>query len=484
MGLRIFLFQKRKVTNYMNTGNQFLETERIGKLMKQYAIPCIISLLVGALYNIVDQIFIANASYLGSYGNAANTVVFPLTVVALAIAVMVGDGCCAFVSMALGRSEMDKAKRSVGNAVIMILVGSLVLTVVYLIFADGIIAMFGGTVNKETFHYSQEYFFYITLGIPFYMFGQAMNPIIRADGNPKFAMFSTLAGAAINIVLDPIFIFVCKWGMMGAAVATVIGQIATAGLAVWYLLHMKIVKPASADYVLKKNICGRTLILGITSFLSQISLVAAMAAINNMLRKYGALDMIFGQEQYAQIPMAVVGIVMKFFQIVISIVVGMAAGCIPIIGYNMGAEKKMRVRELFTKLLLAEALVGLAALVLAEGFPRQLIAIFGAANESSYYTDFAIKAFRIYLCLMVLACVNKACFIFLQAVGKALTSTLLSMFREVVFGVGFALLLPIFFGLDGVLYSMPVSDALTFVISAIIIARTYRELNVESDTCK
>lgn len=452
--------------------------------MKQYAIPCIISLLVGALYNIVDQIFIANASYLGSYGNAANTVVFPLTVVALAIAVMVGDGCCAFVSMALGRSEMDKAKRSVGNAVIMILVGSLVLTVVYLIFTDGIIAMFGGTVNKETFHYSQEYFFYITLGIPFYMFGQAMNPIIRADGNPKFAMFSTLAGAAINIVLDPIFIFVCKWGMMGAAVATVIGQIATAGLAVWYLLHMKIVKPASTDYVLKKNICGRTLILGITSFLSQISLVAAMAAINNMLRKYGALDMIFGQEQYAQIPMAVVGIVMKFFQIVISVVVGMAAGCIPIIGYNMGAEKKMRVRELFTKLLLVEALVGLVALVLAEGFPRQLIAIFGAANESSYYTDFAIKAFRIYLCLMVLACVNKACFIFLQAVGKALASTLLSMFREVVFGVGFALLLPIFFGLDGVLYSMPVSDALTFVISAIIIARTYRELNVESDTCK
>ena len=468
----------------MNTGNQFLETERIGKLMKQYAIPCIISLLVGALYNIVDQIFIANASYLGSYGNAANTVVFPLTVVALAIAVMVGDGCCAFVSMALGRGEMDKAKRSVGNAVIMIIVGSFMLTVVYLIFADGIIAMFGGTVNKETFHYSQEYFFYITLGIPFYMFGQAMNPIIRADGNPKFAMISTLAGAAINIVLDPIFIFVCKWGMMGAAVATVIGQIATAGLAVWYLLHMKIIKPASADYVLKKNICGRTLILGITSFLSQISLVAAMAAINNMLRKYGALDMIFGQEQYAQIPMAVVGIVMKFFQIVISVVVGMAAGCIPIVGYNMGAEKKMRVRELFTKLLLAEALVGLAALVLAEGFPRQLIAIFGAANESSYYTDFAIKAFRIYLCLMVLACVNKACFIFLQAVGKALASTLLSMFREVVFGVGFALLLPIFFGLDGVLYSMPVSDALTFVISAIIIARTYRELNVESDTCK
>ena len=463
----------------MNTGNQFLGTEHIDRLMRQYAIPCIISLLVGALYNIVDQIFIANASYLGSYGNAANTVVFPLTVVALAIAVMIGDGCCAFVSMALGRNETARAKRSVGNAVVLILVSSLALTAIYLIFADSIIAMFGGTVNKETFHHSQEYFFYISLGVPFYMFGQAMNPVIRADGSPKFAMVSTLAGAAINIILDPIFIFGCKWGMMGAAVATVIGQVATAVLAVWYLLHMKIIRPASGDYSLQGNICRRMLTLGITSFLSQISLVAAMAAINNMLRKYGSLDAVFGQEQYAQIPMAVVGIVMKFFQIVISIVVGMAAGCIPIVGYNMGAGKKLRVRELFTRLLIAEALVGAVALVLAEGFPRQLIDIFGAANESSCYTDFAIKAFRTYLCMMILACINKSCFIFLQATGKALASTLLSMFREVVFGVGFALLLPVFFGLDGVLYSMPVSDILTFLISAVIIVKTYQELKQE-----
>lgn len=283
----------------MEIGNQFLGTERIDKLMRQYAVPCIISLLVGALYNIVDQIFIANASYLGSYGNAANTVVFPLTVVALAIAVMVGDGCCAFVSMALGRNETARAKRSVGNAVVLIIVGSLILTAVYLIFANSIIAMFGGTVNEETYRHSQEYFFYITLGIPFYMFGQAMNPIIRADGNPKFAMISTLAGAVINIILDPIFIFGLQWGMMGAAIATVIGQVVTAILAVWYLLHMRIIKPEAGDYALSPNIFGRMLTLGITSFLSQISLVAAMAAINNMLRKYGALDAVFSQEQYA-----------------------------------------------------------------------------------------------------------------------------------------------------------------------------------------
>ena len=460
----------------MENTNQFLGTERVGKLMRRYAVPCIISLLVGALYNIVDQIFIANASYLGSYGNAANTVVFPLTVVALAIAVMIGDGCCAFVSISLGKGEVGEARKSVGSAVVLSVASSLVLTALYLIFADAIISMFGGTVNEETFRYAQEYFFYISLGIPFYMFGQAMNPVIRADGDPRFAMISTLAGAVLNIILDPIFIFECKWGMMGAAVATVLGQIVTAVLAVWYLCRMK------GDFRLHASLCTRMLTLGITSFLSQISLVAAMAAINNMLRKYGALDEIFSQEQYAQIPMAVVGIVMKFFQIVISIVVGMAAGCIPVVGYNMGAGKKTRVRELFTKLLLCEAIVGAVALVLAEGFPRQLIAVFGAANESSYYTDFAIKAFRTYLCMMVLACVNKACFIFLQAVGKAFSSTMLSMIREVVFGMGFALLLPRFFGLDGVLYSMPVSDVLTFVIAAVMIVKTYRELNTEGAT--
>lgn len=463
----------------METGNRHLGTESVGWLMRRYTVPCVISLLVGALYNIVDQIFIANASYLGSYGNAANTVVFPLTVVALAIAVMIGDGCCAFVSMALGRGEAERAKRSVGSAVVLSVGSNVVLTAVYLLLADELIAMFGGTVNEETFRYSREYFFYIALGMPFYMFGQAMNPVIRADGSPRFAMVSTLAGAVINLVLDPIFIFVLHWGMMGAAVATVIGQAATAALAAWYLLHMKIIKPARGDFALRRDVCGRMLTLGVTSFLSQISLVAAMAAINNMLRKYGALDAVFGQEAYAQIPMAVVGIVMKFFQIVISIVVGMAAGCIPIVGYNMGAEKRLRVRQLFTRLLIAEALVGAAALVLAEGFPRQLIALFGAANESAYYTEFAVKAFRVYLCLMVPACVNKACFIFLQAVGRALASTLLSMFREVVFGVGFALLLPVFFGLDGVLYSMPVSDALTFALAAVIIVRTYRKLNAE-----
>jgi putative MATE family efflux protein len=461
--------------------NVFLQTQPLGGLMRKYAVPCIISLLVAALYNIVDQIFIANADYLGSYGNAANTVVFPLTVVALALAVMIGDGCCAFVSISLGSGRNEEAHRSIGNSVVLCVLISAALTAAYFLLQSQILTLFGGRINEETYQQSREYFTYISMGIPLYMFGQAMNPIIRSDGSPKFAMISTLAGAVVNIVLDPIFIFCLRWGMMGAAVATVIGQALTAALAVWYLCHMKAIHLQRESFHLSAKLLSHFLPLGICSFLSQISLVAAMAAIQNMVVKYGALDAIFSQPAFAQIPMAVLGIVMKFFQIVISIVVGMAAGCIPIVGYNMGAGWYDRAKKLFWMLLTAEAAVGVVALVIVEVFPRQLIGVFGAANESAYYTAFAVRCFRVYLCMTVLACVNKAAFIYLQSMGKALASTLLSMVREVVFGVGFALLLPVWFGLDGVLYSMPVSDVLTFILSLLVIRYTMRTL--DSGSC-
>lgn len=219
-------------------------------------------------------------------------------------------------------------------------------------------------------------------------------------------------------------------GYEGAAVATVIGQIGTAFASLWYLRHMKLIRPERKDYALSPRICGKTLVLGMTSFLSQISLVASMAAINNMIRYYGALDPVFGQVEFAQILMAVVGFVMKFFQIVISIVVGMAAGCIPIVGFNMDAGRKDRVKSLFTYLLVCEALTGLISLILVEVFPKQLIGIFGAANESIYYTEFAVKAFRIYLCMIVFACVNKACFIFLQAMRRAAAAVPLVKWRR------------------------------------------------------
>lgn len=460
----------------MENKQAYLGTQKIGKLMRQYALPCIISLLVGALYNIVDQIFIANADYLGSYGNAANTVVFPLTVVALGIAVMIGDGCCAFVSIALGSKQQEDAHRSVGNAIVLCVAGSLLLTAVYLIFSEPILTFFGGRVNEETYALSKEYFFYITLGIPFYMFGQAMNPVIRSDGSPRFAMVSTLAGAVANIILDPIFIYSFKWGMMGAAVATVIGQVLTAALAAGYLCKMKAVKLEKRSFMLNKKVIGKFLALGLTSFLAQIALVISMAAVQNTCMKYGALDPTFGQQEYAQIPLAVLGIVMKFFQIAISIAIGMAAGCIPIVGYNIGANRKDRAKQLFTRLLIAEAAVGGVALLIVEAFPLQIAGLFGAANESAYYAEFAVKCFRIYLCMMPLATVNKGTFIFLQALGKAAASTAVSLTREIIFGVFLPIALPLLMGLDGLLWSFPLADVLTFAIAALFIRKTYYEL--------
>ena len=460
--------------------NSFMEKAPLGKLMRMFSVPCIISLLVAALYNIVDQIFIANADYLGSYGNAANTVVFPMTMIALSLAVMIGDGACTFVSISLGAKKPEDAHKTVGSAVVICLLVSAVLTAIYFIFSKPILAAFGGMVNERTFELSKEYFTIISAGMPFYMFGQCMNPIIRSDGSPRFAMGSTVAGALINVVLDPIMIYGFKWGMAGAAWATIIGQMVTAALAVWYMTRMKAVKLQKSSFRLHLPLAVRYVPMGMTSFLSQISVVASMAAVQNMTMKYGALDPIFGQEGLTQIPMAVLGIVMKFFQIVIAFAVGFSAGCIPVVGYNIGAGRKDRAKKLFKMLLGAELATGLVALAIVEGLPGQLIRLFGAAGESAYYTEFAVRCFRVYLCMLPLATINKGTFIYLQALGKAALSSGISLVREIVFGCGLPILLPVFFGLNGVLYSMPVADALTFVIAAVVIACVMNQLDAKN----
>lgn len=459
----------------------YLETEKIGTLMRKYSIPCIISMVVGALYNIVDQIFIANADYLGSYGNAANTVVYPITVLALGIAVMIGDGGAAYVGACLGRKDMDTARRSIGNAILLNVICGFVLMCLYLIFNDSIIALCGGTINAETYSLAKEYFFWISLGIPFYIFGQGMNPLIRSDGSPKFAMAATVLGAVTNIVLDPIMIyglFGCpKMGMMGAAIATVAGQILTAALSVWYLCHMKVIRLDWKCFGLWGSLMRKFLTLGVTSFLTQIALVISMATVNNMCTKYGALDAIFSQEEYSQIPLAVLGIVMKFFGIAVSIGTGIAAGSIPVVSYNIGAKRNDRAKQLFTYLIAAELGVGIVALLIVEVFPQTLIGIFGAANESQHYTQFAVRCFRIYLCTMPLCMMNKGVFIYLQAIGKPVASISITMAREILFGVALPILLPLIWGLDGVLYSFPAADFLATCISIAVIINTYRELN-------
>ncbi|MGM9521707.1 MAG: MATE family efflux transporter [Oscillospiraceae bacterium] len=465
-----------------NSELNYLRNEKIGKLMMKYAVPCIISLLVAALYNIVDQIFIGWG--VGAEGNGATNIVFPLTVMALAIATMIGDGACSFVSASLGRRDSDSAHRAIGNAIVLAVASSLVLMAVYLIFKSPLLRMFGATddVSDLTKQYASDYFFWISLGIPFYVFGQAMNPIIRSDGSPKTAMVATVAGAVVNVILDPIAIFVFDMGVTGAAIATVAGQIITAVISLIYLFKMKAVKLSKKSFVLKGRLIGKFIPLGFTSFLSQFSLVLAMAVINNMITKYGAVSK-FTLDGTADIPLAVQGIVMKFYQIVISIVVGMAAGCIPIVGFNYGAKAYERCRSIMKRLLLAEAIVGAVALVLFQLFPVQLISVFGTDNPDVYF-EFAKCAFRIYLCMMILDCVNKASFIFLQSLGKALASTLLSLIREVALAVPLAILMPQLFGklfgmenaIYGLLASMPCSAVITFVVTMIIILRTNRQL--------
>lgn len=449
-----------------------LEKESLGKLMWKYSLPCVISMLVAALYNIVDQIFIANAPYLGSYGNAANTVVFPLTVVAIAIAVMIGDGYCTFVSIRLGAKEQDSARRGIGSSVITVIAVSLVLMIFYLIFQEPILNAFGARVNDETFRLSKEYFFWITLGIPFYMFGQALNPIIRSDGSPHFAMMTLLVGAILNIILDPICIYILHWGMAGAAIATIAGQIVSAVMAAIYLFRMKAVALDKDAFLFRPRLMQRILGLGSASFLSQISIVISMAATLNMAVKYGAMDEIFSRPEYSQIPTAIVGIVMKFFQIIISV----SAGCIPISGYNMGAKRNDRVLGLMKRLMAAEVLWGLAASVIFLLLPHQLIMLFGSKNESIYYTQFAVWFIRCQLCLLPLACMNKGSFIFLQSLGKAKESSVLSVTREIVFGAGLPILLPMLWGLYALPCFMPAADTLTFLAVAVVLYKTKKEL--------
>ena len=453
------------------SNNNYLSEDNIGRLMLKFSIPCIMSLLVSSLYNIVDQIFIGWG--IGYLGNGATNVVFPVTIIALAFALMVGDGCAAYLSICQGRDDKEGAHKSVGNAIAFIVLVGLAFTVILALFKTNFLMAFGATENN--IGYAEEYFNYIILGVPFFMFGNAMNSIIRADGSPKFAMLSTLLGAVINVILDPVFIFVFHWGMMGAALATILGQTVTALLAIYYLCRAKTFRLKKSSYSFSRKTMGKFMPLGLSSFLTQLSIVVIMAAMNNMLVLYGA------QSKYgADIPLTVVGIVMKVFQIVIAVVVGIAAGSQPIIGYNYGAGKKTRGKEIFKTMLIAELVIGLIATVAFECFPLQIIGIFG--SEEGLYNEFAVLAFRIYLGAIALCCMQKSTSIFLQALGKPVLSTGLSLLRDFVLIVPLILLLPRQFGIMGALYAGPIADVVSFVAVVISIIYVWKHLKEDAGT--
>lgn len=451
-----------------NNSTTYLGEEKVGKLMVKFSVPCVISMLVASLYNMVDQVFIGHG--VGYLGNGATNVVFPITVIALALSLMIGNGCAAYMSLCHGRGDREKCHKSVGNSITVLVVISIIITVLFLALKEQILWAFGATENN--IEYAREYFEYLIFGIPFYIFGNAAICVIRADGDPKFAMITTLSGCIINVILDPIAIFVLHWGMMGAAVATVAGQVVTAFMGLFYLFRTKTFKLQKSSFKPDFKILGSVIPLGGSSFLTQVSIVFVMAVMNNTLVAYGANSR-FG----ADIPLTVVGIVMKVFQIVISFVIGIAAGTQPIIGYNYGARKFDRVKELFKKMMTAEIIVGAIGMLCFELFPIQLISIFGSGD--ALYEEFAVLTFRIYLSMIILCAIQKGACIFLQSLGKSVLSTILSVLRDFALLAPLILILPIKFGIIGALFAAPIADIISFVVTVIFMRKTMKEINAQ-----
>ena len=429
-------------------------TEPIGRLILKFAIPSVIALLVNSLYNIVDQIFIGWG--VGYLGNGATNVVFPITIIALALSMMIGNGGAAYLSLKLGEGESESARKGVGNAVTLVVVVSILLAVVFLVFIDPILTLFGATDMLRD--YALEYGWVIGLGLPFMMISAAINSMIRADGSPKYAMGSMVIGAILNVILDPVFIFIFHMGVRGAAIATVIGQVASFLVSVVYVPRFKTVRPNAAAFRLNVKTCGNIVTFGLSSFITQFAITIVMALTNNLLAIYGASS-IYG----AEIPLTATGIVMKVNQIMISILLGIATGTQPILGYNYGAKRYDRVKKALELSLIASEVISVLAFLLFQFAPMSVVVLFG--SEEGLYNEFAVKAFRIFLMLCPLTGFQTIAAVYLQAVGKPVKSAVLSLARQIIFFVPAALILPTFLGVEGVLWTGPVADGLAFLLS-------------------
>lgn len=429
-------------------------TEPIGRLIVKFAVPSVIALLVNSLYNIVDQIFIGWG--VGYLGNGATNIVFPITIIALALSMMIGNGGAAYLSLKMGEGEVETAKKGVGNAVTLVTIVSILLAVVFLVWIDPILTLFGATDVLRPF--ALEYGFIIGAGLPFMMISAAINSMIRADGSPKYAMLSMVIGAIINIILDPVFIFVFQMGVKGAAIATIIGQVASFVVSVLYMPHFKSVQLNKSSFAPCAKVSVNIVIFGLSSFITQFAITIVMALTNNLLAKYGAQS-VYG----AEIPLTATGIVMKVNQIMIAILLGIATGTQPIIGYNYGAKSYHRVKKALEISLIASEIVSVAAFLIFQFAPMSVVSLFG--SEEGLYNEFAVKAFRIFLMLCLLTGFQTIAAVYLQAVGKPVKSAILSLARQIIFFVPTALILPIFLGVEGVLWTGPVADGLAFLLS-------------------
>lgn len=447
-----------------------LGKEKIGKLLRTFAIPCIISLVVNALYNMVDQIFIGwGVSYLG---NGATNVIFPITILCMAFSLMFGDGTSAYLSLKLGEKKKKEAGQGVCNGIILSIIVSTILAIIILSFLPQLVTLFGGTDNLRQF--ALDYGYIIGIGLPFVMIGTTLNSIIRADGSPKYAMISMVLGAILNIILDPIAIFVFDMGIKGAALATVISQFFTFAMNIIYIRKFKSIEVTKEDFKPKLKIMKNVSILGISSFITQMAIVIVITTENTLYNLY-AVDSKFG----ADIPITVHGIVMKINMILTSIIIGIAAGSQPIIGYNYGAKNYDRVKKTLKMVLGISTIVSTVSFILFQTIPEILISIFGSGDE--LYNEFACLTFRIFLMLTVCNGIQIASGIFFQAVGKPAKSSFITLSRQILFFVPAGIILTKHIGVMGVLYAGPVADALAFIVAVILLIFEVKKLNKKSE---
>ena len=454
----------------MEKQENILGTEKIGKLLRKFAIPCIISMLVNSLYNIVDQIFIGWG--VGYLGNGATNIVFPITMICLAFSLMIGDGTSAYLSLKLGEKKEKQAAKGVGNGIFIGVIVSVILCSISLIFLPQILNIFGCTDALRP--YALKYGGIIAIGIPFMMIGTSLNSIIRADGSPRYAMTTMVSGAILNTILDPIFIFVFKWGVEGAAIATIFSQFITFLINAIYVRKFKSIKISKDLFKPEFKTIKKLLMLGISSFINQMSIVLVLAAENNLLVKYGSISK-FG----ADIPITVLGIVMKISQILNSIIIGIAVGAQPIFGYNYGAKNYDRVKSTLKYVLGISTIISTIAFILFQTIPDKLIAIFGSGDD--LYIEFACITFRTYLMLCICNGIQIPSGIFFQAIGKAQKSAVLSISRQVAFLIPAMVVFGAMFGLNGVLYSGPFADGLAFTLAGILLIYEVKHLNKKSE---
>ena len=462
----------------LNEKSRYLGEEKINRLMVKFSVPCILSLLVSSLYNIVDQIFIGN-SELSTLGNAATGVVFPVFIIAQAFAWCLGDGCAAYLNICQGRNDDENAHRAIGSSVTVALLSGLAMIAVILPFRTPILTLFGASEN--TMAYATEYLNVILVMIPAYILCNMMNSVIRADGSPSWAMASMLTGAITNIILDPIFIFGLKMGMTGAALATVIGQGATFLMSIWYFMHTKTFKLRKSSFIPDFGPLKEVVSLGVSTFITQLAIVLVAVVCNVQLSRYGAMS-----KYGADIPIAIIGIQSKIFTVILNFVVGIVLGCQPIVSYNMGAQKYDRVRELYRKIITCSFSIGIFFTLILELAPNFVIGLFGEPSNipnPQDYWEFGVKTMRIFLSLVSISCLIKTNSVFFQAVGKPVHATIASTIRDVVCFVPLIIILPaVFSNVEAILYAAPIADFVALIVTAILTISFLRSLRRQENS--